>query len=110
MDLDAINSKVKINSRIPESMASTTTLAQYLFSRSVAGMNAQELIQNIENITDSQITGRFFAFYPPRDINLSQWLAHWIRKGELAMTTEVHLTGQDLKVSFYPKAPYLWPS
>jgi hypothetical protein len=80
-DYETVCSKIKINTRIPESQASVTTLAQYLFSRSVAGMNATELIRNIEITTDGKITGRFFAFWPPREVNLVKWLAKWIRNG-----------------------------
>lgn len=82
-DYETVCSKIKINTRIPESQASVTTLAQYLFSRSVAGMNACELIKNIETTTDGKITGRFFAFWPTREINLAKWLAKWIRNGNL---------------------------
>jgi hypothetical protein len=82
-DYESVCAQVKINQRIPESLASATTLAQYLFSRSVAGMNAAELIQNIENVTQNKVSGRFFAFYPPRDINLTQWLIYWIHKGAI---------------------------
>ncbi|CAF0859527.1 unnamed protein product [Brachionus calyciflorus] len=80
-DIEAVCSKVKVNSRIPEEMASTTTLADYLFSRSVAGMNEKELIENIEKASDNKISGQFFHFYPERLIVLSEWLAKWIRKG-----------------------------
>lgn len=83
-DVETVCKKVKINSRIPESEAHTTTLADYLFSRSVAGMNSFELIENIERASDFKITGRFFSFFPQRDINLSEWLAKWISKGKLA--------------------------
>ena len=75
-----------MNTRIPESLASCTTLAQYLLSRSVAGMNAQELISNIETASDNQVTGRFFPFYPPRDVNLTPWLANWMRKGAVPVS------------------------
>lgn len=62
-------------------MASMSTLAKYLFSRSKAGMNEKELIENIERSTDKKISGRFFNFYPRRDVHLYEWLADWIRKG-----------------------------
>lgn len=82
IDYDKVNSLVKINSRIPESMASSTTLAQYLFSRSVAGMNATEMIENIKHVTSNQISGRFFPFnFSSLNNKLVEWLAFWIRKG-----------------------------
>lgn len=81
-DLNTICSKVKVNKRIPEEMASSSTLAEYLFSRSKAGMNERELIENIECVTNEKISGRFFHFYPQRDVHLSEWLARWIKKGK----------------------------
>ncbi len=80
-DETTVCSKVKVNSRIPEALASSTNLTQYLYSRSIAGMNSMELIENIENATQNKITGRFFSFYPQRDIDLTQWLIYWIQKG-----------------------------
>lgn len=80
-DFEKVCSEVKVNSRIPESSAHKTTLADYLFSRTIAGMNSSELIKNIERSSDGNITGRHFSFYPARDINLAKWLANWMRKG-----------------------------
>jgi hypothetical protein len=56
-------------------------LGDYLFSRSVAGMNELLLIQNIEKASGDQVSGRFFPFYPKRDVNFTEWLANWIKKG-----------------------------
>jgi hypothetical protein len=80
-DENLVCSNVKVNQRIPESLASATNLAKYLHSRSIAGMNSIELIKNIENVTQNRISGRFFSFYPQRDVDLTQWLIHWIHKG-----------------------------
>lgn len=79
-DMDEVCSQVKINLRIPESEAKTTTLCDYLLSRSVAGMSSFELIENVKRVTKNRVNGRFFAFYPPRDVSLSDWLAYWLRK------------------------------
>lgn len=78
--MEAVCAQVKINLRIPESEAKSTTLCEYLVSRSVAGMNSLELIENIERVTNGRVSGRFFAFYPPRDLTLPDWLAYWLRK------------------------------
>ena len=86
-DFDQVVSQVKINKRIPESDAGVTTLAQYLFSRSVAGMNASELIENMQKVTSNQVTGRFFPFYPSNDLNFLNWLSFWILKGFLTNFT-----------------------
>ena len=80
-DYEKICKQIRINFRIPESEAAKTTLIEYLLSRSIAGMNAFEMIENIERVTADQITGRFFPFYPPKNINLIAWLTSWIRKG-----------------------------
>ena len=77
-DYDYLNENIKYNKR-----NESGTLAQYLFSRSIAGMNANELIENIRNVSNNKITGRFFSFYPPRDANILQWLSHWIKKGAI---------------------------
>lgn len=75
-DYDHLNSNIKFNRR-----NESGTLAQYLFSRSVAGMNAIELIENVKLVTNNKIIGRFFSFYPQRDVNILQWLSYWIKKG-----------------------------
>lgn len=80
-DHDIVCSQVKINTRIPEYDASTTTLLDYLRSRSVAGMNANELIDNINRITSDKITGRLFPFNFSKTVNIVEWLANWMKKG-----------------------------
>lgn len=77
-DYDQLNDTIKFNKR-----DETGTLAQYLFSRSVAGMNANELIDNVRSVSNNKITGRFFSFYPLRDVNILQWLSSWIKKGAI---------------------------
>lgn len=56
-------------------------LAEYLLSRSVAGVSHLDLISAMENLTFQQIKGRFFHMYPKRHINISQWLMKWLKKG-----------------------------
>lgn len=75
-------SRVHVRQRLPESTAATTTLADYLHARSVAGMNARELIENVERASHARVTGRFFAFHPRRQVHLLKWLSFWLRKGE----------------------------
>lgn len=83
MDYDIINTQVKVNKRIPECDAGKTTLMQYLESRSKAGMNASEMIENVERVTEKKVTGRFFSFYPARNIDIFRWLSEWIKKGAI---------------------------
>ena len=47
----------------------------------LAGTTADCLIAGIRELTGGAIEGRFFHFYPPRDVNLHSWLAQWIRRG-----------------------------
>jgi hypothetical protein len=102
-DFDSVCSSVKVNQRIPESEAVNTTLADYLFSRSIAGMNASELIQNIKNATNGQIDGCFFPFYPPVDLNLGEWLVKCLRKRAVPVAL---LNLQ--KTSFFGIIPDAW--
>lgn len=81
LEYESINSQIQINLRIKESDAPRTTLMQYLNSRSKAGMNASEMIKNIEKITSNAVTGRLFPFHPERRVNLINWLSYWIQKG-----------------------------
>ncbi|XP_041376146.1 uncharacterized protein LOC121388732 [Gigantopelta aegis] len=62
-------------------------IPQYLFSRAVAGTTAEDLLHGIESLTDGKIRGRFFHFWPPRDINLLQWLGQWMKKGAVPFVT-----------------------
>lgn len=83
-DYELVAQQIKVNTRIPESDAGCTTLLEYLKSRSGAGMNAAELIANLERVTDGKVTGRFFPFYPAnKNFDMINWLKNWIKKGEL---------------------------
>ncbi|XP_066289856.1 uncharacterized protein [Branchiostoma lanceolatum] len=62
-------------------------LPQYLFSRSVAGTVHQDLIKGMSAVTDGRVVGRFFDFHPDREVNLVQWLGHWIEKGAVPIAT-----------------------
>ena len=45
-------------------------------------VSASELYSTLLDNPDfaSQIHSRFFAFWPPRDVDLLQWLTHWIKQ------------------------------
>ncbi|XP_078690087.1 uncharacterized protein LOC144921217 [Branchiostoma floridae x Branchiostoma belcheri] len=62
-------------------------LPQYLFSRSVAGTVHQDLIKGMTTLTNGRVVGRFFDFHPEREVNLVQWLGHWIEKGAVPIAT-----------------------
>lgn len=78
---DTVCSQVKINIRIPECDASTRTLLDYLKSRSIAGMNGAEMIENVNRITLDKISGRLFPFHSNKTIDLIEWLTYWMKKG-----------------------------
>lgn len=59
----------------------------YLFSRYNAGTTAQDLVDGVREVTRGAIQGRFFHFYPPREINLLKWLGHWMKKGAVPVAT-----------------------
>jgi hypothetical protein len=69
--------------RVSAEESHTKTLGDYLFSRSVAGMNHSELIENIERVSDGVLSGRHFHFKPEMksSFKLTQRLAKWINNG-----------------------------
>lgn len=67
--------------------AENAPVSEYLFSRSVAGTTHQDLIDSMNDITEGQIKGRFFDFYPERHVSLLHWLAKWIRRGAVPVLT-----------------------
>ena len=71
--------------------AENAPVSEYLFSRSVAGTTHQDLIDSMNDITEGQIKGRFFDFYPERHVSLVHWLAKWIRRGAVPILT-INLT------------------
>ncbi|XP_048406006.1 uncharacterized protein LOC125461362 isoform X1 [Stegostoma tigrinum] len=62
-------------------------LAEYLISRSVAGATHQQLIEGAEKASEGRVIGRFFSFYPERNVDLTAWLASWMKKGAIAVAT-----------------------
>jgi len=75
-DFDRLCAEVRFNRRDERA-----PLPQYLFSRSVAGMNAAELMENLVRVTSGTIVGRFFPFWPPTSVDVVVWLAHWMARG-----------------------------
>ncbi|XP_043566920.1 uncharacterized protein LOC122560337 [Chiloscyllium plagiosum] len=62
-------------------------LIEYLVSRSVAGATHQQLIEGAEKASEGRVTGRFFSFYPERNVDLTTWLASWMKKGAIVVAT-----------------------
>ncbi|CAF0724903.1 unnamed protein product [Rotaria sp. Silwood1] len=78
-------------------------LLDYLQYRSEADMSANDLHENLLQYPEysSHIHCRFFPFWPPRDVDLLQWLSHWIKQGALpiAIMNMDHYHSQ--KTNFY---------
>ncbi|XP_053472232.1 uncharacterized protein LOC128602449 [Ictalurus furcatus] len=62
-------------------------LPDYLHSRSEAGATHKQLIDGAKEASGGRVLGRFFGFYPPRQVNLVPWLAHWIRNRAVPVAT-----------------------
>ncbi|CAH1779784.1 unnamed protein product [Owenia fusiformis] len=62
-------------------------LPEYLHSRSEAGTTAEDLTNAIYKLTDGQIVGRFFSFYPLRDVHILKWLGEWMKLGAVPLAT-----------------------
>ena len=45
------------------------------------GTTAEALVDGVSTVTRGAIKGRFFHFYPKRDVDLLKWLGHWMKKG-----------------------------
>lgn len=67
--------------------AESAPIPEYLFSRSVAGTSHQDLIEAMASLTDGQVIGRFFHFYPQRKVSLLSWLSHWLKQGAVPVAT-----------------------
>lgn len=82
VDKEEVCKKIVTNIRME-----TAPISYYLFSRSVAGTTAQQLIEGIHSLTRGTIQGRFFHFYPARKVELLKWLGGWIKKGAVPIAT-----------------------
>ncbi|XP_072013788.1 uncharacterized protein [Amphiura filiformis] len=81
-DLRTVASAVKTFQR-----AEDAPLPEYLFSRSVAGVTHEGLIQGLEKATNDSVYARFFAFYPKRKVDIREWLVSWMRLGIVPLAT-----------------------
>ncbi|KAM9454949.1 uncharacterized protein Hap1MRO34_020733 isoform 1-T2 [Clarias gariepinus] len=62
-------------------------LPDYLHSRSEAGATHVQLIDGAKEASGGRVLGRFFGFFPSRQVNLVPWLAHWIRQRAVPVAT-----------------------
>lgn len=54
---------------------------------SFVGATHSQLIDGAKVASGGQVLGRFFGFYPQRQVNLVPWLAHWIRHRAVPVAT-----------------------
>ena len=66
----------------PSLRAEGESLVRYLESRSCAGTTHTQLIEGITAATNCAVVAKFFPMFPKRAVQLSRWLAGWIKKGE----------------------------
>lgn len=81
-DVGAADEAVKTNSR-----RHGVPLSEYLAARSVAGTTAEDIVAGCSEVTSDSLEARFFAFDPPRDVDLQTWLAGWLSRGCSAVAT-----------------------
>lgn len=62
-------------------------MPKYLLSRSVAGTTHTDIIDGIKQISNDQVIGRFFHFYPERDVDICLWLKTWLLRGGIPVAT-----------------------
>jgi hypothetical protein len=55
-----------------------------MFNLYFLDISANDLHENLLQYSEfsSRIHCRFFPFWPPRDVDLLQWLSHWIKQGK----------------------------
>lgn len=68
--------------------ANDAPVAEYLLSRSVAGTDAEDLIDAMATMTDSAVRGRFFAMTERtivtewQEEQFGRWLLDWLKRGK----------------------------
>ena len=62
-------------------------LSEYLQARSVAGCTGENIVAGCEEVAGTHVVSKFFAFYPPRKVDLGPWLASWLSQGCSAVAT-----------------------
>jgi len=61
--------------------------SEYLAARSVAGCTGENIVSGCATVAGEVLESRFFAFHPPREVDLQCWLADWLGKGCSAVAT-----------------------
>lgn len=65
----------------------TSPLPQYLFSCAKNGMTSSDLLKAMDTLSGGRVVGRFFEFYPQRRVDIRYWLAGWIKRGVVPLST-----------------------
>eukprot|EP00931_Biecheleriopsis_adriatica_P076291 TRINITY_DN5000_c0_g1_i1.p1 TRINITY_DN5000_c0_g1~~TRINITY_DN5000_c0_g1_i1.p1 ORF type:complete len:266 (+),score=59.30 TRINITY_DN5000_c0_g1_i1:78-875(+) len=61
--------------------------SEYLAARSVAGCTGENIVKGCETVAGDVVESRFFAFDPPREVDLQKWLCDWLSRGCGAVAT-----------------------
>lgn len=72
------------------------------------GCTAEHLIQGIETVTEGQVYGRFFCFYPEREVDILHWLGNWIKIGSclIILVFTIHLVERFLAHQLQSRSKY----
>ena len=62
-------------------------VSEYLAARSVAGCTGENIVGGCDELTRGRVRSRFFAFFPPRRVDLHAWLGAWLGQGCSAVAT-----------------------
>ena len=81
-DIDAAERAVRTNAR-----RYGVAVSEYLAARSVAGCTGENIVGGCDELTRGRVASRFFAFWPPRRVDLHVWLGAWLGQGCSAVAT-----------------------
>ncbi|PIK44559.1 hypothetical protein BSL78_18594 [Apostichopus japonicus] len=81
-DIEHVGGTIKTRLRAEEA-----PLHEYLFSRSVAGTTADDLIEGLKKVAGDKVYARFFHLHPKRNIRILDWLSGWMKMGVVPLLT-----------------------
>jgi len=82
IDRASLAEAIKVNYR-----REAAPVPDYLFSRSIAGTTASDLMTAVSIASANTVESRFFPFAPRRDLDLGCWIANWLRLGAVPVLT-----------------------
>eukprot|EP00930_Biecheleria_cincta_P049828 TRINITY_DN35025_c0_g1_i1.p1 TRINITY_DN35025_c0_g1~~TRINITY_DN35025_c0_g1_i1.p1 ORF type:complete len:258 (+),score=61.35 TRINITY_DN35025_c0_g1_i1:72-845(+) len=81
-DIRSAEKAVRTNSR-----KYGVSTSEYLAARCVAGCTGENIVDGCVTVAGEAVESRFFAFYPPREVDPQRWLAGWFSRGCSAVAT-----------------------